>query len=396
MGKQKFVFLMAMIMAAGPFAVDAYLPGIPEMAGDLGVATSSVASTVSFYIFGMALGQLIGGPLADRFEKRSLIIIGLGIFALSCITIASVDHIRVIQIMRVVQAIGAGFAIVCVAPLVRQREQGNAAAKLFGLIGLIFIIAPAVAPSVGAFILLFGNWHHIFYFMAAYALLVMLFVATSLPKQTAQWQKTQSISALKRYAIVFKNKTAIRYLIVQSCGYSVMMVFVTNSSFIYQDHYGLAQQIFGLVFALNTVFNIFMNRINSYLLNKVPAHSLLRGALLIQGLFVALLIVMTEMNVSVIVFAIGIIGAVGILGAIQPNTNALFISQYSEHTGSASALLGACQFITAAIMGGITTWLHNDTLWPAVLVMTGLVLVTNFALPKAAPKEANDAITSGR
>jgi MFS transporter, DHA1 family, multidrug resistance protein len=396
MSKQKFVVLMAMIMAAGPFAVDAYLPGIPEMASDLKVASSSVASTISFYIFGMALGQLIGGPLADRFEKRSLIMVGLSIFALSCLTIASVDHIRVIQIMRVVQAIGAGFAIVCVAPLVRQREQGNEAAKLFGLIGLIFIIAPAIAPSVGALILLFGTWHHIFYFMSAYALLVMLFVATSLPKQAERQQTHQTISAIERYLIVLKNKTAIRYLIVQACGYSVMMVFVINSSFIYQDHFGLAQQVFGLVFALNTVFNIFVNRINSYLLNKVQAHTLLRGALLIQALCVVLLVAMTDMEVDVIVFAIGIIGAVGILGAIQPNTNALFISQYTEHTGSASALLGASQFIVASAMGGITTWLHNDTLWPPVLLMAGLVLITNLVLPKTLPQKGKETIQCNR
>ncbi|MEE3879932.1 multidrug effflux MFS transporter [Vibrio sp. YYF0003] len=384
MTKQKFVFLMAMIMAAGPFAVDAYLPGIPDMALELNVAGSTVASTVSFYIFGMALGQLIGGPLADRFEKRSLIIIGLAIFSISCLIIASVSDIYVIKAMRVIQAIGAGFAIVCVAPLVRQREQGNAAAKLFGLIALIFIIAPAIAPSVGAFILQFGTWQHIFYFMAAYAVFVMIFVALSLPKQDVK-QKPQAISALKRYSIVLRNKTAMRYLIVQSCGYSVMMVFVTNSSFIYQNHFGLAQQIFGLVFALNTVFNIIVNRFNSSFLNKVPVHKLLRVALLVQAFFVVLLIIMTKMDVNVVVFAIGIIGAVGILGAIQPNTNALFMSQYTEHTGSASALLGACQFITAAIMGGITTWLHNDTLWPVVLVMIVLVTVANSVLPKAVP-----------
>ncbi|WP_181388409.1 multidrug effflux MFS transporter [Vibrio albus] len=381
MSKQKFVILMAMIMAAGPFAVDAYLPGIPGMALALNVSGSTIASTISFYIFGMALGQLIGGPLADRIEKRSLIMVGLGIFALSCLTIAWAEQMFIIKLMRVVQAIGAGFAIVCVAPLVRQKEKGMAAAKLFGSIGLIFIIAPAIAPSVGAFILSFGSWKHIFYFMAAYAFLIIIIAATSLPKQSRRLP-FKSLSLFEGYRYAFKNKTAMRYLVVQACGYSVIMVFVTNSSFIYQDHFGLTQQVFAVVFALNTVFNILVNRVNAYMLNRVSAHILLRGALIIQALCVALLIVMTMMEVSAAVFAMGIIGAVGILGAIYPNTNALFISQYYKHTGSASALLGTSQFIVASVMGGITTWLHNDTLWPPVLVMAGLVLVTNLALPK--------------
>lgn len=381
MSKQKFVVLMAMIMAAGPFAVDAYLPGIPGMAEYLGVGAETVATTVSFYIFGMALGQLIGGPLADRLDKRTLIMGGLAIFALSCLVIASASNIHVIQGMRIVQAIGAGFAIVCVAPLVRQREKGNAAAKLFGLIGLIFILAPAIAPSVGALILLVGEWQSIFYFMAAYALLVMTLVAINLPKANQAAPK-QNLSAIARYRAVMKNPTAMRYLAVQACGYSVMMVFVTNASFIYQQHFGLGQQLFGLVFALNTVFNIFANRINSRLLNKFSAHKLLRVALSVQAVFVVLLLVMTELKVDVSIYAIGIIGSVGALGAILPNSNALFISQYSEHTGSASALLGASQFIAGAAMGGLTTWLFNGSLWPVVLVMAILALMTNLLLPK--------------
>ncbi len=381
MSKHHFVFLMAAIMAAGPFAVDAYLPAIPGMATYLGVGAENVASTISFYIFGMAIGQIIGGPLADRFEKRSLISIGLLIFAVSCLIIASSSNILLIQTMRVLQAIGAGFAIVCVAPLVRQREQGNAAAKLFGLIGLIFIIAPAIAPSIGALILLIGNWQAIFYFMAGYALFVTLLVQTSLPKAAVKPTKS-NISPLKRYITVAKNSVAMRYLFVQSMGYSVMMVFVTNSSFIYQEHYGLDKQIFGLVFAANTVFNIIANRINSRFLNTVPAHKLLRIGLLIQAVFVLLLIVFTYLNVPVYIYAIGIIGAAGALGAIQPNTNALFISQYKEHTGSASALLGSAQFTGGAVMGGITTWLFNNTLWPIVIVMAVLVISTNLLVPK--------------
>jgi DHA1 family bicyclomycin/chloramphenicol resistance-like MFS transporter len=381
MSKHHFVFLMAAIMAAGPFAVDAYLPAIPGMATYLGVGAESVASTISFYIFGMAIGQIIGGPLADRFEKRNLISIGLLIFASSCLVIAASSNIEIIKVMRVFQAVGAGFAIVCVAPLVRQREKGNAAAKLFGLIGLIFIIAPAIAPSIGALILLVGSWQTIFYFMAGYALFVLILVQTSLPK-AAHKPAASGISPIQRYVAVAKNSVAMRYLLVQSMGYSVMMVFVTNSSFIYQGHFGLDKQIFGLVFAANTVFNIIANRINSRFLNTTPAHKLLRIGLMIQAMFVLLLVVFTYLEVPVYIYAIGIIGAAGALGAIQPNTNALFISQYKEHTGSASALLGSAQFTAAAALGGITTWLFNNTLWPIVIVMAVLVISTNLLLPK--------------
>ncbi len=179
-----------------------------------------------------------------------------------------------------------------------------------------------------------------------------------------------------------QNKTALRYLIAQSSGYAIMMIFVTNASFIYQTHFGLSEQIFGLVFALNTIFNVIVNRVNSRMLSTVSALHLLRIALVVQAFFVALLVLFTYFNVPVYIFVIGIIGVVGVLGAIQPNTNALFISQYSEHTGSASALLGSCQFIAGSVMGGLTTLFFNGTLWPIVVIMGVLAIISNVTLAR--------------
>ena len=381
MSKGHFVVLMAMIMAAGPFAVDAYLPGIPSMAEYLGVGIDSVATTVSFYIFGMALGQLIGGPFADRFDKRTIIISGLVLYAVSSVVIASADNLHVIQISRIFQSIGGGFAGVCIAPMVRMREKGNAAAKLFGLIGLIMILAPAIAPSIGALILLTGSWQNIFYFTAGYALFVAILVVRLLPKCPPQ-TAPEKIPAYRRYLMVMQNKTAMRYLLVQACGYSVMMVFITNASFIYQAHFGLGEQIFGLVFAANTLGNMLVNRSNAKLLNSLPAHKLLRAAIALQAIFVLMLVTFTAIEVPVYIFVPGIMGAIGMLGAIMPNANALYMSQFKENTGSASALLGAGQFLAGALMGGITTQIYNETLWPVVLVMTLLVISSNILLPK--------------
>jgi DHA1 family bicyclomycin/chloramphenicol resistance-like MFS transporter len=243
------------------------------------------------------------------------------------------------------------------------------------------IIAPAIAPTIGALILLIGNWQTIFYFTAAYALMVAFLVWRFLPKYPISAQPA-AISVYQRYRTVMKNKTAMRYLGVQACGYSVMMVFVTNSSFIYQHHFGLSEQMFGLVFAANTLVNIAVNRLNSYFLNSVPANKLLQLAILIQGAFVIALIVFTIIDVPVSIFVLGIMGAVGMLGAIPPNSNSLFISQYHENTGAASALLGAAQFTAAAVAGGLSTVFYNDTLWPPVIAMTALVIFSNLLLPR--------------
>ncbi|WP_375749778.1 multidrug effflux MFS transporter [Vibrio sp. HN007] len=381
MARRQFALLMAMILAVGPFAVNAYLPGMPSMASHLNVGTESIATTVSLYIFGMALGQILGGPLADRFEKRTIIVVGLSLYAACSIVITCSDNFHILQLSRVFQAIGGGFATVCIAPLVREREKGNNAAKLFGLIGLIMVMAPAIAPSIGAFILLFGQWQNIFYFTSFYAALVALLVALFLPVSSKKHTKS-STPAYKRYLTVVQNKVAMCYLLVQACSYSVMMVFVTNASFIYQDVFGLDAQMFALAFAVNTLGNIVVNRSNSKLLRTTPAYKLLKLAILLQAVFVCVLPLFIFLKVPVYIFVIGVIGAIGMLGAIMPNANALYMSQFTDDTGAASALLGAGQYLTGALMGGLTSLFYNGSLWPIVVVMLTLVVISNSALPR--------------
>jgi DHA1 family bicyclomycin/chloramphenicol resistance-like MFS transporter len=173
-----------------------------------------------------------------------------------------------------------------------------------------------------------------------------------------------------------------------------MMVFVTNASFIYQGYFELSEMMFGLAFAANTLGNIFINRINARLLNYFPAHQLLRGAIMLQGFFVLLLIVFTAIGVPIYIYLLGIVGAVGMLGAIMPNANAVYMTLFQENVGSASALLGAGQFLAGAVIGGLTTQFHNDTLWPVALTLLLLVIATNFLLPKAQKENTLEPTTN--
>ncbi|PJC87096.1 MFS transporter permease [Vibrio sp. HA2012] len=379
MSQKTFVLLMAMIMGVSPFAVDAYLPAMPYMSDYFSVGPDKVAATISFYILGMAIGQIFGGPLADTFGKRRLILSGLSLYILSTLIIAQSDSLLPVQIFRVIQAIGGGFSIVCVPALIRERAVGNEAAKIFALVALIMVAAPALAPSVGALILLVGNWQMIFYFLAIYALLVLVFAASKLPADKPE--QIQKTSAVKRYAYVLRNRPALRYIAVQGFGQSVMMVFVTNASFIYQQYFGLDDQVFALVFAMNVVMVAIVNRINSRLLAKYPAQTLLGWALKVQAIFVALFVVCIVLDAPVQIQAISIICMIGSLGAVMPNSNAVYISHFREHLGSASALFGANQFLTSSIAGGLTTVFYNGTLWPIAIMMIFLTVTANLMMP---------------
>ncbi|WP_354622738.1 multidrug effflux MFS transporter [Psychromonas sp. MME2] len=374
MSNSKFALIMALIVAATPFAIDAYLPAIPYMADFFTVSSEQIATTISLYVLGLATGQLVGGPLADNYGKRHLILVGLLLFAACSLIIALTHSLLVVQVSRVIQAIGGGFAMVCIAPLVRERATGNEAAKLFSLIGLIIVVAP-IAPSVGVLLIYLFGWQSIFFFLFIYALFVVSISHFKLAKDASS--KTANTSFLRRYRLVVANREGMRYLVAQGCSFSVMLVFVTNASFIYQKYFALSDALFALLFSANVIMMAIFNRYNNFRLNHISAMTLLQQGLWIQLTGLCLLVLMVIFNAPVAAVAINIIFIIGAQGAISANSNAVYISHFHEHTGSASALCGASQFLMAALAGGLSTLLYNGTLWPAVLVMLGLSLIAN-------------------
>ncbi|MFC1235223.1 multidrug effflux MFS transporter [Vibrio sp. F74] len=379
MSQKTFVILMAMIIGVSPFAVDTYLPAMPYMAEYFNVGPDKIATTISYYIFGMAIGQLIGGPLADRFGKKRMIILGLSIYSITTLVIAQADTLLTVQIMRIVQAIGGGFSVVCVPALIRERASGNQAAKMFALVTLILVGAPALAPSIGALILLVADWQIIFYALFGYGMLVILLTVLKLPNDKIEHHQT--LSVIERYRFVLRNKPALRYIGVQGFSQSVMMIFITNASFVYQQYFGLDDQVFALVFAANVVAMAFINRVNNYLLSTYMANFLLKWALRFQFLFVALFVLLTYFDAPVEIQAISIICMIGSLGASMPNCNAIYISHFKEHTGSASALFGANQFFISSITGWLTTVFYDGSLWPVAGMLMFVTIAANLIMP---------------
>lgn len=384
MSNSRFAVLMAAIVAVVPFALDVYLPAIPDMALALEVSTEQVATTISLFIIGLALGNLVGGPLSDRFGLHIMILLGLSIFALSSVLIAQAESLFLIQVCRLVQAMGGGFATVCVSPLIRQRAAGAEAAKLFALVGFIMVAVPAIAPTIGASLLVLFKWNSIFYLLTFYPLLVMLIILWRLSELFVlpQQNVSQRVSALSRYLQVLKNKKAMRFLLAQSLAFSVMMVFVTNASFIYQQYFKVSEHAFALLFAANIIMMAIINRINSLKLNKHSPLFLFKRALILQLTAVLSMLICIGISPSLNVIAVCVVLTVGAHGAIGPNSNALYMSHFSEHLGSASALIGASQFMLGGLVGGLSTYLFNGTLWPVFLIMLSLSLSANLLLLK--------------
>jgi len=215
--------LLAMTMALGPLALDAYLPAFPAMAASLGVRVHEISLSISLYVFVLAFGQLVAGPLSDRWGRGPVMLAGLAMFGLASYLISTTSSLEGLLAGRVLQAFGGGWATVCVPALVRDRLSGVEAARFFSLIGLLMIMAPAVAPSIGSLILLQFSWPAIFVMLTAYAILLLALLKWQLFSGSASKRvTTHTTSVWQRYRAVFATRPALRYLLLQTFSFAVI------------------------------------------------------------------------------------------------------------------------------------------------------------------------------
>ncbi|MBE0402502.1 Multidrug resistance transporter, Bcr/CflA family [Halomonas citrativorans] len=378
------VLSLALTMMLGPFSMDTYLPAFPVIGESLGISQQAVSLSVSVYVFAMAVGQLIGGALSDRFGRQRVLMSGLAIFALSSIVIGMADSLNTLLSGRAVQAIGAGLTLVSVPALVRDRVAGRDAAKLFSMMGFIMVLAPGIAPSVGSAILALGSWHYIFFALAVYAVLLVPLLVRVLfsGKGKVSRAKSPKMSLLARYKLVLSTKPALPFIAWQAASFSTLMMFITYASFIYQGHFGQSPSSFSVLFAANIVAMLFFNICNRVLLSRMSSMRILQLATGCQAVGIALLVMAAFMEWPMYAFLFAMMLTIGTVGAISPNIQACFLEFFPTSSGTAAALLGAAQFGIAGILSALSAMLPH-TLEAVVLAMAACGSVAYLLLARS-------------
>ncbi|MCM2129472.1 multidrug effflux MFS transporter [Larsenimonas rhizosphaerae] len=369
------VLALALTMMLGPFSMDTYLPAFPVIGESLGVGQQAVSLSVSVYIFGLAFGQLVGGALSDRFGRQRILMAGLVVFALSSLVIAQAETLGTLLVGRIFQAFGAGWVLVSVPALVRDRVGGRDAAKLFSMMGFIMVLAPGVAPSVGSLLLQFGSWHVIFVALAVYALLLVpMLLQVVFHKNRRVSRQKSNLSILQRYRAVLSTRQALPFIVWQSAAFSTMMLFVTYASFIYQGHFEQTPSAFSFLFAANIITMLCFNIANRILLSRLPSLRILQLATCCQALGMVLLVLATFNDWGLYGFLAAMMLTIGSMGAISPNIQACFLEFFPLSGGTAAALLGAAQFGIAGTVSALSALLPH-TLEALILAMAACAAV---------------------
>lgn len=367
------ILTLAAVFALTPFTIDSYLPAMPTMANAMGVDISLMSVTVSLYIFGLAIGQLIGGPLSDKKGRSFAMIAGLIIFAFASLLLTTANQIEMLWFWRVIQAIGGGMAVVGVPATIRDTTSGKESAKLFSLIALIMMIAPSIAPTVGTIIMSIADWRWIFYVLALMAMFVAILVMRFMPKQTKLSKPVLQASEVQKKSgllSVFSEKRALGFMVAQAFAYSVMMIFLTNASMMYMEVYGQTAQQFSLLFFANICGLVVVNRTNTFLLARFEPETLLKSFLCLQVvggiILVAASVVIPD---SLYITVAGFVIAIAANGAIMSNASACFMKTFGHNAGSASAVLGATQYTVGGIVSALSAFMSAGSVQVVVIMV---------------------------
>lgn len=377
-----FVLLLSALTALGPLTFDTYLAAFPQIADDLGTTSAAVQLTVAASLAGLALGQLLIGSISDAYGRRRPLLASLVVYILTSVGLVLASGITTFTALRFVQGFTAAAGMVLSLAIVRDRYEGLAVSKVMARLMLVVGVAPILAPTIGAQLLLLGSWRLIFVFLAATgaALLAIASFALreSLPVDRRRTGGTAA--ALRTYRDLLTDLPFLGLALMSAFYLSAMFTYVASSTFVFQGGYGLTAQQFGWVFAAGAVAITAGSQVNGALVGRFRPEQILSvtvgvGLVLGLSLFAVTLFGAPFWPVTVLVVL-----TMGTAGFVLPSAPAIALASNPHRAGSAAALLGALQFGLGAILAPVTSLAGEPTAVTMAAVIAGVIVVAALLL----------------
>jgi DHA1 family bicyclomycin/chloramphenicol resistance-like MFS transporter len=376
------IIILGLMVALGPLTIDMYLPALPRIADDLGVSSSVAQLTLTGTLAGLGLGQLIVGPLSDSLGRRRPLMAGIVLHMLASLLCLFASDIGVLGVARMLQGVGAAAAMVVAIAVVGDLFADSAAATVMSRLMLVIGVAPVVAPSLGAAVLLKASWHWVFAVLVILAgallLVAVLALPETLPVSHRRPLRARSIAAT--YVEVLRDVRFVVLVLVGALGMSGLFAYIAGAAFVLQGSYGLDQQAFALVFGAGAFALIGATQFNVVLLRRFSPQIIALWALAAAStagvVFVGLSATQTG---GLLGFVIPVWAILGAMGLVIPNAPAVALSRHPDAAGTAAALLGAAQFGLGAAIAPLVGVLGNDEFALALVMTVGMVIAL-FAL----------------
>jgi DHA1 family bicyclomycin/chloramphenicol resistance-like MFS transporter len=393
----QLILILGSLTALGPFSIDMYLPGFAGIAKDLNTSVANVSMTLSSYFIGISAGQLLYGPLLDRFGRKKPLFIGLLVYILASLGCVFVTDIDTFIGLRFIQAVGSCAATVASVSMVRDLFPVKDIPKVFSLLMLVVGLSPMLAPTIGGYVTEDYGWHTVFFILMCMGIVILIAAQIVLPNSylpdTSISLKPKPI--ISNFISILKEPQFYTYAFAGAIAFSGLFTYVAASPILFMDIFEVDAKTYGWIFAFMSLSFISASQLNSLLLRKFNSEQMILGALITQSVIVILFLVLSINDL------LGLNGTITMLflflaclGISNPNTAGLTLAPFSRNAGSASALMGAIQLGLGALASFAVGIFVKNSAVPMVVIMTVTTLLALLILILGKRKIKKAIVTS--
>ncbi|WP_235020187.1 multidrug effflux MFS transporter [Ruania rhizosphaerae] len=375
----KLVLLLGSMAALGALTVDMYLPSLPEVVRDLAAGEASVQFTITATLIGGALGQLLIGPLSDKYGRRLPVLVGIVVHIIASLLCLTAADVAPLIVLRMIQGMGNAAAGVVAVAVIRDRLSGAEASAVLSRLMLVIGVAPLLAPTFGTLIAAVWDWRMVFAALALYGAVLLVIVWRFLPESLpVERRNTGSArSVLGTYRVLLADRQFVALALLPGLGMAALFAYVSGSPFVIREGYGLSEGQFSLLFAINGIGLVLGSQLNAALVRRFAPVRLIRLALPISTTLAVVLLVIA---------ATGFGGLIGLCvplwlmlfvnALVPPNASAMALTRHGERAGSAAALIGFSQAGVAGMVAPAVGLLGATATAMSVVIVAAMVAST--------------------
>ncbi len=378
------VLILSALVAFAPMSIDMYLPALPTLERFFAADTASVQHTLASFFLGLTVGQILYGPIADKYGRKPPLYFGLSLYVVASAACALAPTIGSLISLRFLQALSGCAGMVVARAVVRDLYDRQESARVYSVLLMVMGIAPIVAPLAGGYLLTWFGWRSIFWVLALFGVACLIAVKTGLPETIPRDQPRIALSkAMGNYAALLADRRYLGYALSGGFGQAGMFAYISGSPFVIIDLYGVPAHYYGWLFGMNATGIVAFTQLNRRMLLRYDADRVLDFGNLAGIVMGVLLLLMAWTNAAGLVGILApLFFVVSLRGLTFPNASAGAMAPFPEKAGSASALLGSVQFAIAAFASAAVGIFHNGTAVPmaAVVGTCGLLAFVSYRL----------------
>lgn len=366
------ILILGLLSAIGPFSIDMYLPAFPDIAKGLNTGVSKVMLSLSSFFIGISAGQLIYGPMLERFGRKKPLYVGLSIYLLASLGCALAVSVNALIELRLLQALGGCVGMVAARAMVRDLFEVKENAKVFSMLMLVVAISPIIAPTAGGYVTSLLGWRWVFVLLMIIDMIILVGIYFLLPesKKPDPGFSLKPVLILNNFVNVIKHPQFYTYALTAAISAAGLYAYIGGSPSVFMGVFHVTEKQYGWIFALIAMGLIGASQINSVLLRSYTSEQIIKVALACQSTIGLLLVAITALGWADLFITIFLIFLfLCCQGFTFPNASALSLAPFGHNAGSASALMGAIQMCIGACTSALVSVFQNHTALPMAGVM---------------------------